>query len=184
MPDLPQNYAWLATESDPKMLREALALYGVTEVAGPNFDNPTILAWADEVGGWVADFYGKDSIPWCGLFIGIVAKRAGKPVRQDMLGARKWLNWGSAWRGHPRLGDVLVFWRGHPNGSAGHVGLYVGEDDTHFHVLGGNQDDAVNIRRFPKSRLIGVRHHYAYGAPANVRRVFLAPEGVISESEA
>jgi hypothetical protein len=35
----------------------------------------------------------------------------------------------------------------------GHVGLYVGEDATHYHVLGGNQANLVSIMRLAKGRL-------------------------------
>ena len=35
----------------------------------------------------------------------------------------------------------------------GHVGLYLGEDATHFHILGGNQTNNVSITRIAKVRL-------------------------------
>lgn len=53
----------------------------------------------------------------------------------------------------PIPGAVLIFERG----SGGHVGFAIGQDDTHFHVLGGNQSDAVTIARIAKSRLLGAR---------------------------
>lgn len=53
----------------------------------------------------------------------------------------------------PVPGAVLVFERG----SGGHVGFAIGQDDTHFHVLGGNQSDAVTVARIAKSRLLGAR---------------------------
>ncbi|HXF88153.1 MAG TPA: TIGR02594 family protein, partial [Xanthobacteraceae bacterium] len=74
---LPSRYAWLARESGPKMLVEALKLYGTMETPG-SANNPTIVAWAWEVGGEVADVFKADGIPWCGLFMAVVAKRAGK----------------------------------------------------------------------------------------------------------
>ncbi len=39
----------------------------------------------------------------------------------------------------------------------GQVGFALGQDNTHFHVLGGNQSDAVTIARIAKSRLLGAR---------------------------
>jgi hypothetical protein len=48
---------------------------------------------------------------------------------------------------------VLVFQR--PGG--GHVGFYVGEDATAYHVLGGNQGDAVTIARIAKARCVARR---------------------------
>jgi len=48
---------------------------------------------------------------------------------------------------------MLIF----EQGSGGHVGFAIGQDDTHFFVLGGNQSDAVTIARIVKSRLCGAR---------------------------
>ena len=39
----------------------------------------------------------------------------------------------------------------------GHVGFYVGEDSTAYHVLSGNQFDKVGITRIDKSRLVAIR---------------------------
>jgi hypothetical protein len=80
----------------------------------------------------------------------------------------------------PMLGDVLVFVR---NGG-GHVGLYVGEDETAFHVLGGNQSDAVNIKRIAKRRLYAARWPTYRAEPVNVRQIPLAPNGALSANEA
>ncbi len=65
--------------------------------------------------------------------------------------ARNWLLFGQETK--PVPGAVLIFERG----SGGHVGFAVGQDDTHFFVLGGNQSDAVTIARVAKSRLLGAR---------------------------
>lgn len=172
---LPKQYAWLANEGAPKMLVEALKLYGTQEKPG-GANNPAIVAWANEcrIPG-----YNADSIPWCGLFLAVVAKRAGKPVIDSPLWARSWAKWGTA-SPDAALGDVLVFVRE----GGGHVGLYVGEDSACYHVLGGNQGDAVSIRRLAKSRCIAVRRLYAVAAPANVRPVRLAPDGQPSTNEA
>lgn len=175
---LPKKYAWLANEPGPKMLVEALKLYGTKETAGPG-NTAAIMAWARELGGNVAKVYTADSVPWCGLFAAIIAKRAGKSLPASPLWARAWASWGEK---SPRaaLGDVLVFVR--PGG--GHVGLYVGEDATHFHVLGGNQGDAVSIVRIAKSRCIAVRRLYSIAAPANVRPVKMVGGGPASTNEA
>jgi hypothetical protein len=79
------------------------------------------------------------------------------------------------------LGDVLTFKR---NGG-GHVGIYVGEDQTHYHVLGGNQNNSVNVARIAKSRLTQARRTaWKIAQPANVRKVHLEPKGVITTNEA
>lgn len=80
----------------------------------------------------------------------------------------------------PMLGDVLVFKRD----GGGHVGLYVGEDAACYHVLGGNQGNAVSIRRIAKNRLIEARHLYKVAAPDNVRKVALSSTLAVSRNEA
>jgi uncharacterized protein (TIGR02594 family) len=172
---LPAQYAWLSKEDGPKMLVEALKLFGTVEGAGSK-DNPTILAWAAEIG--LASTYSHDSIPWCGLFIGVVAKRAGKEPADSPLWALSWADFGKA-APVPMLGDVLTFKR---NGG-GHVALYVGEDAGAYHVLGGNQSDQVCITRIAKSRLYKARRPFYTVQPANVRKVSLGANGKLSTNE-
>lgn len=165
------------------MLKEALRHYGTLETPGTK-NNPNITRWAKEVGGNVADVYSADSIPWCGLFMAIVAKRTNYPVVKDPLWA---LNWGTFGEKacDPMLGDVMVFVRKTSTGaSAGHVGLYVGEDATAYHILGGNQSDAVNITRIAKNRLYAARRPiFKIGQPANVRKIVLKATGSLSVNE-
>lgn len=176
---LPKNYAYLGREPGPKMLVEALKLYGTLEKPGDS-DNPVILDWAKETGQAT---YKADATPWCGLFMAVVAKRAGKPpCPLNPLWALNWALWGVA-ADKPMLGDVLSFTRKTATGIAGHVGLYVGEDATAFHVLGGNQGDAVSITRVLKSRLKAARRSYKI-QPANVRTIRLSSGGKLSTNEA
>jgi hypothetical protein len=46
-------------------------------------------------------------------------------------------------------------WR--KSGTMGHVGFYMGETPDTISLLGGNQNDRVNIVAQPKSRLLGFR---------------------------
>lgn len=176
---LPPPYRWLIAEPGPKMLREALALYGTLEVPGEG-DSPTILAWAAELGERAMGApYRHDSTPWCGTFLAIVAKRAGKTLPAIPLRAMSWLAFGAP-SSIPMLGDVLVFARS----GGGHVALYVGEDDRAYHCLGGNQSDAVTIARIAKTRLHAARRPVYRVQPANVRRVVLSAAGALSRNEA
>lgn len=175
-PALPAQYAWLSKEPAPKMLLEALALFGTVEGPGTK-DNPTILTWAAEIG--LAKTYSHDSIPWCGLFIGLVAHRAGKDVVDSPLWALSWADFGKP-APQPMLGDVLTFKR---NGG-GHVAMYVGEDAGAYHCLGGNQSDKVCITRIAKSRLYKARRPEYQAQPANVRKVILSAAGKLSSNEA
>jgi uncharacterized protein (TIGR02594 family) len=96
------------------------------------------------------------------------------------LWARNWLQWGQP-APVPMLGDVLVFSRGKDKG---HVGLYVGEDASAFHVIAGNQGDIVSIKRIPKSRLLGIRRcPWRVNQPGSVRPIWLTASGPISTNE-
>lgn len=173
---IPNQYKWILQEGGPKMIVEALKEFGVAEKPGPG-NNPKILAWAAELG--LSKTYSNDGIPWCGLFVGVIAKRAGKEVVKDPLWALNWGNFGVR-VSQPMLGDVLVFIR---NGG-GHVGLYVGEDETAYHVLGGNQADQVCFTRIAKSRLYQARRPIYTQQPSNVRKVTLSASGGLSTNEA
>lgn len=180
---LPKEYAWLAREPGPVMLLAGIALYGTHEGIGAK-DNPTILAWAKEIG--VAG-YRHDSIAWCGLFTALCAHRAGWDAwpGENPLWALNWAKWGAP-SPSPALGDVLVFERRLSDGSkAGHVGQYVGEDAQAFHVLGGNQSDQVCVTRVDRDRLVAARRApWKIAQPANVRPIKLAASGALSVNEA
>lgn len=174
---LPLQYRWLEKVPQlPKMVAEGLKLFGTIETPGAG-DNPTIKAWAKEVG--LQNVYTADSIPWCGLFIAVVAQRAGKAFVSSPLWALSWSKFGEQ-AGQPRLGDVLTFTRK----GGGHVGIYIGEDASAYHVLGGNQSDAVTITRIAKIRLYRVRRPVYKVMPSSVQPVVLAANGVLSRNEA
>lgn len=181
---IPTQYKWLEKEGAPSILVEALKHVGTLEHKDAA-NNPSIIKWAEEIGGKVADVYKADSIPWCGLFMAIVVKRARgmQEVVKDPLWA---LNWGTygVHAEQAKLGDILVFVRKTTTGAtAGHVGIYVGEDTTAYHVLGGNQSDAVSLARVAKSRLYTIRRIPYKLQPANVRTIILSPSGKISQNE-
>jgi hypothetical protein len=60
--------------------------------------------------------------------------------------------------------DVVILKRGGGNqpgpeviDAQGHVGFFAGLEGTKILVLGGNQSDAVDVSRYPSSRLLGIR---------------------------
>lgn len=142
------------TTVSPAWLKAARAKLGTREAAGAA-NNPTIMGWAKRLGAKVLGIaYNADSVPWCGLFVAACMDEAGLPSAAIAVRASAWASYGQALR-FERLapGAILVFQR--PGG--GHVGFYVGEDATAFHVLGGNQGDAVTIARIEKARCIAAR---------------------------
>jgi uncharacterized protein (TIGR02594 family) len=177
---LPAAYAWLSREPAPRILVEALKHYGVAETKGPKH-NPVVLAWAKRLAPDVAAWFNNDEYPWCALFLSAVCSDLGLPVPAgwNAVRAMGFLTWGDAAQ-TPMLGDVLVFRRE----GGGHVGLYVGEDDEAYHVLGGNQGDRVSIARLSKLRCVAARRTpWARRQPPTVRRIVLGRTGELSENE-
>lgn len=177
----PAGYAWLANLGQlPRTITEALALFGTAEVVGRG-SNRTIMNWRDELNqnGVAITGYSDDDIPWCGLFAAIVAHRAGKAVVEAPLWARNWVKFGVP-VSEAGLGDVLVFSRG----GAGHVGFYVAEDASAYHVLGGNQGNKVSITRVAKDRCIARRRPAYNQAPLSARAMQVAASGTLSRNEA
>ena len=145
---------------DTPWYAEAIRLIGTREVPGPG-SNPVILAMAETL-----DIdYRDDDIPWCGLFVGhcIGAMLGDEPLPPNPLGSRNWLRFGEACT--PQVGAVMVFWRVKRSSWQGHVGFYHGEDATHFHILGGNQSNSVNVMRIDRKRFLGARWPVTAGQP-------------------
>jgi uncharacterized protein (TIGR02594 family) len=129
-------------------------------------DRSWLMDWLKRDGRSLGD---PSKNPWCGDLVETCI-RMGLPD-EPLLGAlgtnpywaRNWLLFGREVQ--PISGSVLIFGRG----SGGHVGFAIGQDDTHFYVLGGNQSDAVTIARIAKSRLLGARWPATY--PPRLQRL-------------
>ncbi len=158
--------------------QEAWRLMGVKEAPGAA-DNPAILQWATDQG----IPYSGDDVAWCGLFVAhcLGSTLTEEPLPTSPLGARSWLKFGGPCTVRP--GAVAVFWRGAPDGWQGHVGFYVGEDDTAYHILGGNQSDQVSVARIAKSRLLAFRWPGTVPLSA-AGKVKLTASGKLSGNEA
>ena len=125
---------------------------GTTE--GPGLeDNPTIMAMYASVGHeWVE----HDSVAWCAAFVGHCLERAGiRSTRR--LTARSYLDWGVPVEiADAQTGDIAVIPRG-ASSWQGHVFFIDRIEGPWVWGLGGNQNDAVNVKRYPVSKLLGVR---------------------------
>jgi uncharacterized protein (TIGR02594 family) len=81
------------------------------------------------------------------------AQDAGLSIPKHWYRARAWASWGQHMT-YPAHGCIVVFARK----GGGHVGIVTGETTNgDLLVLGGNQGDAVNIRAFPRARVIAYR---------------------------
>lgn len=127
---------------------EARKHIGLNEEPGEG-NNPTIVSWWKDIkrGG-----IKLDSVPWCAAFVGSCLERVGiESTRFES--ARSYLNWGQPLP-EAIYGCIVVFNRD----GGGHVGFVVGKDKQgRLMVLGGNQNDAVNIAPFSVMRVAGYR---------------------------
>lgn len=108
-----------------------------------------------KIGGKSVD---PSTTAWCAAFVNGVLHQSGIQG-SNSLAARSFLNVGEKVEGKPQEGDVVVLWRGDPNGQQGHVGFYVGEGSTpgSVKILAGNEGDRVAYAEYPASRVLGIR---------------------------
>lgn len=120
---------------------------GVKEYAGIA-DNPRVVEYHAATTLHATD----DEVPWCSSFVNWVMKSSGYTGTRSAA-ARSWLNWGVKLDA-PVEGCICILTRT----GGGHVGFYVaGHGTGQVHLLGGNQGDAVNVRPYLESRVIGYR---------------------------
>ncbi len=136
--------------SEPKWMEIARGHLGEAEIAGPK-SNPVIAGFYKAVNG--ANL--RDEVPWCAAFVGACLGKAGLPDTDSFM-ARSYLRYGEK-IDTPRLGCIVVFWRGKKSSASGHVAFFLREVGGKIEVLGGNQGDRVSIARYAKSRLLGYR---------------------------
>jgi uncharacterized protein (TIGR02594 family) len=130
----------------------AQSYIGTTEGPGPA-DNPVIMEMYASVGH---DWVEHDSVAWCAAFVGHCLERAGiRSTRK--LTARSYLDWGIPIEvADAQQGDIGVIPRGSSSWQ-GHVFFIDRIEGQWVWGLGGNQDDAVNVKRYSVSKLLGVR---------------------------
>ena len=134
-----------------KTIEKAISQYGIKEIVGKQH-NPAVLKYFNEIGcDWVKD----DETAWCSAFVNWVCKSSGKAY-SGKLNARSWLNIGIK-TNKPQLGDVVVLWRESKDSWKGHVGFFIRQTKNWIYVLGGNQNNQVNIKAYLKSRVLEYR---------------------------
>ncbi len=141
-----------------------------------------VQAWLKSAGAAV----NPKTTPWCGDAVetAILRTLPGEAMPTNPMVSINWLKFGRG-LATPALGAILVFWRGKKSGWQGHVGFYVGEDATHFHVLGGNQSDSISITRIAKNRLRegGIRWPNGFPLPTGGRLVADSNGLMVTENE-
>lgn len=169
-----------AVDGTRPWLDYARSQIGVAEIVGPRH-SPTILGWLKELGTKrLGVAIAEDETAWCGTFLGICILRSlpNEPLPAILVRARAWEDFGVGLE-IPSLGAVIVFERK----GGGHVAFYEGEDDTHYHVVGGNQGNRVSRMRLEKNRMTAIRWPKTVPLPKS-GRIRLNPAGEISDNEA
>lgn len=141
--------AFMGGDRPSTPLTLARAFVGVNEKE----TGPALRAFFRRVGGQNID---PQTTAWCAAFVNTVLSMEGQEGTGD-LSARSFLNWGKPVE-KPSDGDVVVLWRESPDSWKGHVGFYAGRtEDGDIRVVGGNQDNGVNEKVYPASRVLGYR---------------------------
>lgn len=133
-----------------KILIKAMELYGCQAIRG-NSHNNEIVKMLRELDPKVAD----DDTPWCSAFLYRVVKDIGIDVNVT-LAARSWLKVGTEVL-IPKMGDIAIFWRKDKNSWQGHAAIFIREGVSHITILGGNQNNMVQISLYSKIQLLGYR---------------------------
>jgi uncharacterized protein (TIGR02594 family) len=111
---------------------------------GQNRDNISDMLTVVKTGMQVSDDMNANT--WDGLFVAFVFSQIGKVPVTSPVQALNWLSFGTVLT-KPTEGCLVVF----ANARANHVGFYLGEDETSYSVLGGNQNDTVSVINIPKT---------------------------------
>lgn len=165
------NYTWLLEMSLPRVLCEAVQLWQSMENSSIRF---ATLAQGCEVERQVRMGHPAvlDPVPWSARLMSIIVARARKILPPAPFCALNWSKFGIE-AGQPRLGDVICYII--ENGP--YVGLYVGEDDAAYHVVGAESDSSISIVRVPKQRLYAARSPLYQDAVKAVRSIALNRDG-------
>lgn len=92
--------------------------------------------------------------PWCGHFLGLIARMTGRKPPEGYGIARSWLRFGAPVRlSYARPGDVVVV----RAGRGYHVGILAKLSKTRAQLIGGNQSGRVQFSYFSRGKVVAVR---------------------------
>lgn len=129
----------------------ALSFYGERAIIGEKNNNKIVEMFKKSKNAWVKN----DEVAWCAAFVNSVLETCALP-QTGKLNARSFLELGQK-TNQPIIGDLAVFWRNSPQSVFGHVGFFIKELNNKIYVLGGNQDNEINIKAYPKDQLLEYR---------------------------
>ncbi len=123
----------------PRYLKIAMGEIGTKEIKGSAAHNKRVLEYHSISGG-----FSTDEVPWCASFVNWVMLQSGvQKTANYPARAKSWGDFGVAIQ-FPKVGAIAVKTRI----GGGHVGFVVAVRGNSLYLLGGNQSDEVNIRRY------------------------------------
>jgi uncharacterized protein (TIGR02594 family) len=128
-------------------LRVAYGEIGTKEVPGSG-DNPRVIEYHATTKLKATE----DSVPWCSSFVNWCIEKSGYKGT-DSAAARSWQSWGKDCGHFAPVGSIVVMKRKGGN----HVGFFISSDNFNVEILGGNQSDTVNIRKFAHTQVLAYR---------------------------
>jgi uncharacterized protein (TIGR02594 family) len=146
------------TKRELPWIAEGKTVFGLHETN----NNRQLRAWLVSDRKTLGD---PKALPWCGDYVETAIKKSlpkepfPKALAENPYWARNWQHFGIPVE--PVYGAIAVFVR--ENG--GHVGFLVGQNDSDYFVLGGNQSNSVNVSRLDKNRCIATRWPSSYENP-------------------
>jgi uncharacterized protein (TIGR02594 family) len=142
------------TTINDMIMVEARKMLGTWEWAGEDH-NPAVLALYADAGH---PEIRADEVPWCAAYVGAVLARLGLPKTNSLL-ARSYEKWGEEVKGgiaNAKQGDVVVLKRGTQEWQ-GHVGFFDRATAHKVYLLGGNQNNQVNVSAHHRDSVVAVR---------------------------
>jgi uncharacterized protein (TIGR02594 family) len=141
----PRNLAKIKYPKVAPWMKTAMNEIGQKEIPGPK-NNLRVMEYHKAAGSFSkGDSEGGDA--WCAGFVSWVMKQHGYTPPNYAMRALSWKNFGKSAK--PTFGAIGIKERG----GGGHVAFVAGRtrDGKSLYVLGGNQNDAVNILRYRRS---------------------------------
>jgi uncharacterized protein (TIGR02594 family) len=144
-------FAWLLPQqnlgSDPPWITVALKEYEQARLVAPN-NNPRILEYLRSIPGGENL---NDKVDWASAFAEWTLNQVGISGPKS-LAAKPWIQWGREIK-EPQKGAIAVF---NFDGTE-HVGFVLADAGDDLIVLGGNEEQKVQARRYPKAKLSSYR---------------------------
>ena len=138
-----RNRKYIKIERVAPWMQTAMNEIGQKEISGPK-NNPRVMEYHKAAGSYSKGDSGEGDA-WCAGFVSWVMKQHNYTPPGKAMQALSWKNFGISVI-KPIFGAIGIKQRG----GGGHVAFVVGRsrDGEYLYMLGGNQNDEVNISRY------------------------------------